>query len=82
MHGRSGIGRDPDVVYVGTPYDVVSKMLQMAGVTKDDVVYDLGCGDGRIVVLAAQKYGCRGLIRDRPRTDRGLAGQRVQKQCR
>lgn len=57
----AGAGRDPDVVYVGTPYDVVSKMLQMAAVTKDDVVYDLGCGDGRIVVLAAQKYGCRGV---------------------
>lgn len=51
--------RNPDVVYVGTPYDVVSKMLQMADVKKKDVVYDLGCGDGRMVVLAAQKYGCR-----------------------
>jgi ribosomal protein L11 methylase PrmA len=51
--------RSPDVVYVGTPYDVASKMLQMAGVKKDDLVYDLGCGDGRILVLAAQKYGCR-----------------------
>jgi len=51
--------RTPDVVYVGTPYDVVSKMLKMAAVKKRDLVYDLGCGDGRIVVLAAQKYGCR-----------------------
>jgi SAM-dependent methyltransferase len=51
--------RSPDVVYVGTPYDVASKMLQMAQVKKDDLVYDLGCGDGRILVLAAQKYGCR-----------------------
>jgi SAM-dependent methyltransferase len=51
--------RQPDVVYVGTPYDVVSKMLQMAHIRKEDVVYDLGCGDGRILVLAAQKYGCR-----------------------
>jgi SAM-dependent methyltransferase len=51
--------RAPDVVYVGTPYDVVSKMLRLAGVKKQDVVYDLGCGDGRMVVLAAQKYGCR-----------------------
>jgi len=50
----------PDVVYVGTPYDVVSKMLSMASVKKGDVVYDLGCGDGRMVVLAAAKYGCRG----------------------
>ena len=51
--------RTPDVVYVGTPYDVVSKMLQMAKVKKNDLVYDLGCGDARIVILAAQKYGCR-----------------------
>ena len=53
--------RSPDVVYVGTPYDVVSKMLQMAQIQKDDLIYDLGCGDGRILVLAAQKYGCRGV---------------------
>jgi ribosomal protein L11 methylase PrmA len=50
--------RGPDVVYVGTPYDLVSKMLQMANVKKEDNVYDLGCGDGRMLVLAAQKYGC------------------------
>jgi len=51
--------RTPDVVYVGTPYDVVSRMLQMAKIKKDDVVYDLGCGDARILILAAKKYGCR-----------------------
>lgn len=50
----------PDVVYVGTPYDIVSAMLRLAQVKKEDVVYDLGCGDGRMVVLAAKKYGCRG----------------------
>ena len=50
---------EPDVVYVPTPYDVVEKMLQMAAVTKKDVVYDLGCGDGRIVVMAAKKCGCQ-----------------------
>jgi len=53
--------RGPDVVYVGTAYDIVSKMLQMAQVKKTDLVYDLGCGDGRMLVLAAQKYGCRGV---------------------
>jgi ribosomal protein L11 methylase PrmA len=53
--------RTPDVVYVGTPYDLVSKMLQMAKVKRSDMVYDLGCGDGRMLVLAAQKYGCRGV---------------------
>ena len=51
--------RKPDVIYVPTPQKVVDKMLEMAQVTKDDLVYDLGCGDGRIVVTAAQKYGCK-----------------------
>ena len=50
-----------DVVYVATPHDVVEKMLKMVKVTKDDVVYDLGCGDGRIVVAAAKRYGCHGI---------------------
>jgi ribosomal protein L11 methylase PrmA len=53
--------RTPDVVYVPTPNDVVAKMLQTAGVKKDDVVYDLGCGDARILVTAAKKFGCRGV---------------------
>jgi SAM-dependent methyltransferase len=52
--------RTPDVVYVGTPYDVVSKMIRLAGVKKQDAVYDLGCGDGRMVILAAEKHACRG----------------------
>jgi precorrin-6B methylase 2 len=51
----------PDVVYVATPDDIVAKMLELAELKKDDVVYDLGCGDGRIVVTAAKKYGCRGV---------------------
>ena len=49
----------PDVIFVPTPQDAVDKMLEMARVTKDDVVYDLGCGDGRIVVTAAKRFGCR-----------------------
>lgn len=49
----------PDCVYVPTPYDVVEKMLEMAKVKKDDIVWDLGCGDGRIVVQAAKKCGCK-----------------------
>jgi precorrin-6B methylase 2 len=53
--------RSPDVVYVPTPQDVVAKMLELAKVTKNDVVYDLGCGDGRIVVTAAKQYGCKGV---------------------
>ena len=51
--------REPDVLYVPTPQNVVEKMLELARVTKHDVVYDLGCGDGRIVVTAAKKYGCK-----------------------
>ena len=53
--------RTPDVVYVGTAYDLVSKMLQMARLKKGDLYYDLGCGDGRMLILAARKYGCRGI---------------------
>jgi hypothetical protein len=52
---------EPDVIFVPTPQDVVDKMLELAQVTKDDVVYDLGCGDGRIVVTAAKKYGCKAI---------------------
>jgi predicted RNA methylase len=51
----------PDVVYVGTAYDLVSRMLEIAQVKKDDLVIDLGCGDARMLVLAAQKYGSHGI---------------------
>lgn len=50
-----------DVPYVPTPQSVVDAMLDMADVTKDDYVIDLGCGDGRIVVTAAKQFGARGL---------------------
>jgi SAM-dependent methyltransferase len=53
--------RKPDVFYVPTPQPVVDAMLEMAKVTANDVVYDLGCGDGRIPIAAAQKYGARGV---------------------
>lgn len=60
--GASGKrSRGPDVVFVPTPDDIVAKMLDMAGITKDDVLYDPGCGDGRIVIAAAKKYGCKGV---------------------
>ncbi len=52
--------REPDVVYWPTPQNVVDKMLEMAQVKKEDIVYDLGCGDARILVTAAKKYGCKG----------------------
>jgi|RhiMetdeSRZDD1v2_1073273.scaffolds.fasta_scaffold55565_5 predicted RNA methylase len=44
-----------------SPIEVVERMLQLASVTRDDVVYDLGSGDGRIVILAARRYGARGV---------------------
>lgn len=47
--------------YVATPQDVVERMLQLAEVTSRDLVYDLGCGDGRIVITAARKYGAHGV---------------------
>lgn len=47
--------------YIATPQDVVDRMLTFAGVTRQDVVYDLGCGDGRIPITAARKYGARGV---------------------
>ena len=53
--------RRPDVIYVPTPEEVVDAMLQVAKVTKNDIVYDLGTGDGRIPVMAAKKYGARGV---------------------
>jgi tRNA A58 N-methylase Trm61 len=49
------------IVYVPTDQAVVDKMLEMAKVKKDDIVFDLGCGDGRIVCSAAKKYGARGI---------------------
>ena len=67
--------RKPDVVYVPTPQKVVDKMLELAQVTSDDLVYDLGCGDGRIVVTAAKKYGCKAVGYDiaRKRVKEALA---------
>ncbi|OKH24634.1 methyltransferase domain-containing protein [Chroogloeocystis siderophila] len=49
--------RAPDVPYVPTPQEVVDQMLQLANVTSNDVVYDLGSGDGRIPITAVQKFG-------------------------
>jgi len=51
----------PDVIYVPTPQPVVEAMLSMAAVKSTDIVYDLGSGDGRIVITAAKKFGARGV---------------------
>jgi cyclopropane fatty-acyl-phospholipid synthase-like methyltransferase len=53
--------RRPDVIYVPTPQSVVDAMLNIAQVTSRDIVYDLGSGDGRIPITAAQRYGARGV---------------------
>ncbi|WP_306393734.1 SAM-dependent methyltransferase [Telluria beijingensis] len=51
----------PTVPYVSTPQDIVDRMLAMARVGRQDTVYDLGCGDGRIVIAAARRHGARGV---------------------
>jgi SAM-dependent methyltransferase len=56
-----GEQKEPDVEFVPTPHEVVAEMLKTAQVTSRDVVYDLGCGDGRIVIAAARDFGARGV---------------------
>lgn len=53
--------RTPDIHFTPTRHNIADAMLQLAGVTATDVVYDLGSGDGRIPIIAAQKYGARGV---------------------
>ena len=60
-HAQDEAERKADVHYVPTPMDIVDAMLFFAGVGEDDVVYDLGSGDGRIVIAAARDYGARGV---------------------
>jgi uncharacterized protein (TIGR03000 family) len=59
---RSPSAKEPDnvvVIYVPTPQEVVEAMCKLANVTKDDVVYDLGCGDGRMVITAVKDFGAK-----------------------
>lgn len=51
----------PDIAFIPTPYDAIEAMLELAGITPEDVVYDLGCGDGRLLIRAAQRFGARGV---------------------
>ncbi len=53
--------REPDIFYVPTPQYVVDELLEIAGTNKNDIIYDLGCGDGRFVITAAKKYGAHGV---------------------
>ncbi|PPE71571.1 methyltransferase domain-containing protein [Caldimonas thermodepolymerans] len=61
VRAQEGTAVALDVPYVPTPQPVVDRMLQLARVGPDDVVYDLGCGDGRVVITAAKAYGARGI---------------------
>ncbi len=60
-HLEDSSQRSADVPYVPTPNEVVAEMLQLANVSGDDILYDLGSGDGRIPITAAQKFGTRGI---------------------
>jgi precorrin-6B methylase 2 len=70
-----------DVPYVATPQVIVDKLLEMAAIKPGDVVYDLGCGDGRVVVTAAKRYGVRavGVDIDPRRVKESLANARANK---
>ena len=59
--GCSTPGVKLDAPYVVTPYPVVDEMLRLARVGPSDIVFDLGCGDGRIVITAAERHGARGV---------------------
>jgi SAM-dependent methyltransferase len=61
MADQAAPQREPDVIFVPTPPDVVDAMLKLAKVTSSDLVYDLGSGDGRIPIAAAKTYGARGV---------------------
>ena len=79
LRDRRSSRRAPDVIFVPTPQDVVEKMLELAGVKKEDVVADLGCGDGRIVVTAAKEYGCHAVGYDLDPECVRLAEENVRK---
>lgn len=51
----------PDIAFLPTPADAIEAMLDLAEVTSEDMLYDLGCGDGRLLIRAAQRWGTRGV---------------------
>ena len=78
---RAQVGPREEIPFVPTPVEVIDRMLEIAEVKKGDVVYDLGSGDGRIVIRAAQKYGARAVgiemdtvLLDKARKDAKAAG--------
>lgn len=76
---QAGTLRTPDVIFVPTPPEVVDAMLKLANVTAKDVVYDLGSGNGIIVVTAAEKYGARAVGIDIDPQRVKEANERIQK---
>ena len=58
---KAPVGHRKNAPYIQSPQDVVDLMLEVSNIDSDDVVFDLGCGDGRIVITAAQRFGCRGV---------------------
>ena len=78
--GAAAVAQRPTLApYVPSPQDVVDRMLRLANVTRDDVVYDLGSGDGRIVITAARTYGARavGIDIDKERIRESRANART-----
>ena len=59
--GQEAIWEVEEIPFVPTPVEIVGRMLELAEVKTGDIVYDLGSGDGRIVIRAAKKYGARGV---------------------
>lgn len=78
LAGCSTAGLKLDAPYVSTPYPVVDEMLRLAQVGRQDTVYDLGCGDGRFIIAAAEKFGARGvgIDLDPKRVAEAVAGAR------
>jgi precorrin-6B methylase 2 len=61
MVGTQTPQRTPDIHFTPTRHEVAEAMLELAEIKQDDIVYDLGSGDGRLPIIAAQKYGARGV---------------------
>ncbi len=61
VFSRSTMSNRPDIGYIPTPQLAVDMMLSAAAVEAHDIIYDLGCGDGRILITAAQRFGTRGI---------------------
>ncbi len=77
---RTRGSREPDVPFQPSPRQVVEQMLRLGGVQRGDVLYDLGCGDGRIPIAAAQMCGARGVGIDIDPVRIGISCRRARKE--